>query len=363
MNTFFFLSLLLSSSLALAQGHVTGTGGDGFYFPSTKKLYLRDLYEAGITDFTLPKEGRKDVEDVVRMSVNFLPISKKEVGEIRPKLVQKILQINEVVPGFGSALLHAMKMHTYVFVDVPLSEIPDEDGIDPDSDGIFFEVPSGAEFRQIANRSSTTIRIHRPSWHELSDEHRIALLFHEAIYSLQNTRPSPSGYLYQSALKTREITGHLFSADFDFRGASTLPRIAKNFMNLPWDEMSRWEQKRQMWELFITPPGKQPLTIILPKYQNFPMLLEVVQSSCNKGMLWQAEHPEGGVEIRNLVDRLPYQGEFYTYQTKFGPHQGLQIWSRTGDLIFGSSFTLNGMTEAQCVRELRKTLNEVVTEI
>jgi hypothetical protein len=65
--------------------------------------------------------------------------------------------------------------------------------------------------RSIANRFVGTIRLHRPSWELLSEEHKVALLIHEALYSLLTPVCLDTKHCFQPAYRARDIVAMAFT--------------------------------------------------------------------------------------------------------------------------------------------------------
>lgn len=212
--SFLFLPIL---SCAAFGGTFVGNGGDGIEIDG--KLYLRDLvnlslhktpYFGAHIDSELPA-----LPDPTVMSLEY---SKK-------LLAQKLTDLNEACPSMGDYLLATIKYYNWVLVDFPLTPITDP------RDTI--ELPPGTKVVQIANRLGNTIRIQADAWNRLNDENKIALIIHEAIFSLTKLTKVPFGMFEQSPYTAREITGQLFSPSFLLKPASIIFDALKGSLNIP----------------------------------------------------------------------------------------------------------------------------------
>ena len=198
MRILFLLILICTfNAKARANGFV-GAGGDGVEIGG--KIIVHDLFSLGIKEH--PYFGNQ----IDPLLPELPPQSAMNFTFPRLLLRQKLTDLNRIAPGLGDFVLMSMRSYTWVLADFELKPI-----LDPDDVVI---LPTGARLVQIANRLGLTIRIHRQRWIRLDDANKVALLIHEAIYSLVQPVPAPGGFAVQNARAAREITGAFFEESF-----------------------------------------------------------------------------------------------------------------------------------------------------
>ena len=195
------LLLLLPCDFARAGGSgFVGNGGDGVELNG--QLYLRDLWSLGL-------EGSAFVGTAID-SKQPLPPDSSSISFVYPQdlLTRKIADLNRACPGVGDYVLGSIKSYAWVLEDFPLTPIQDSD--DP------LLLPPGARLVQIANRFGNTIRIHAASFARLDDVNKVALIIHEAVYSLitpiSSARLPADGTFAQPSYIARAITGSFFNS-------------------------------------------------------------------------------------------------------------------------------------------------------
>ena len=304
------LFLLLVSSTA--QAHIfVGNGGEGMRVGG--KLHVRDLY-----DYNL--HIRPFFGSTTDLIFNFEaePDGLAELGYPRALLLRKLTDINIIEPDLGTALLVAMRHYTWLAVDEPLGLLPD--------DGPMFVQPGTRV--QIANRDLTTIRVDRKLWRELSPENQVALLIHEAVYSL--VRPvcqqgSPNcAKKTQSARWAREITSHFFRLD-----QKPLPIGFRTTLNIPQNTYNCSYIAPGMWLKIIETNAdniKQKYNWTVPQ----PLSRASRESSAYEFCL-QAELTGKGVGAKRIAVRFtrPWFSLIpLTYATDYGTQLALQMAPR-----------------------------------
>lgn len=216
MRTIFSIFILFFSTPTFAGGF-TGNGGDGIEIGG--QLYVRDLvnidlhktpYIGNITDPELPSLPSQS-------SMNFeYP---KEL------LARKLTDLNKACPSIGDYLLAVIKYHNWVTVDFPLTPITDDD------DAI--KLPKDAKNFQIASRLGNIIRIQKNAWDRLDDANKVALIIHEAVFSLSKLTKSSGPLFIQDARTAREITGQFFSANFLAKPTFMILKVLHQGLNVP----------------------------------------------------------------------------------------------------------------------------------
>lgn len=161
----FILLVCLLVSPALLAGTFFGNSGDGV--DDGVHLYVRDLFESGTA--TQPYFGT--ISDP-RFERQF---NLAHFQELRPLMARKLSDLNRAYDGLGDLLLQAIAMYHWEFTDLPLELIPDIEQV---------KLPESVRRVQLANRLGGSILISRPSWSRLDLSNRVALILHEASYSL-----------------------------------------------------------------------------------------------------------------------------------------------------------------------------------
>lgn len=227
------LALTSTPSLVSANGFV-GNAGDGLEFDG--KIVVYDLFSFGVH-----KNPYFGVEkDPLFPS---LP-SYKEMGFEYPKnlLQQKLTDLNSIAPGMGDYVLMAIKGYTWVLQDFPLTPIKRTD--DP------VILPAGSRLIQIANRLGMNIRIHKETWGRLDDANKVALIVHEAIFSLVRPMPVEGGYEVQPSRTAREIVGAFFEESLYHKNPSVIYGPLAARLSIPDIPIPLWElRKSPIWEL------------------------------------------------------------------------------------------------------------------
>lgn len=193
MKTLLCLSLCFFTSAAGAVIRV-GNGGEGVR--KNGALYLRDLFEANL--HLNPYIGQS-IEPYFETEVQHSNVSRLPIP--LDLLARKLTDLQWVSPQLGHYVLAAINSYQWIFVDEPLQPFDDE--------GSPFVL---SERVPLANRFQSTIRLQRSAWRQLSPAHRIALILHEAVYSM--IKPvCREDLCKQPSYQAREITALLFSND------------------------------------------------------------------------------------------------------------------------------------------------------
>lgn len=190
------LFVLLLPSLALSIPIAIGSGVEAYKINNT--YYVRDLLEVGahLQPHFNCRRVLKTKTDLRR--IKFLEIDSELLG-------RKLCDLETVVPGLAKIYASTINFHSWSLIETPLTLQNDDPPV------IKFKM---AERLQASERTLYSIRLQSQIWKQLSAQHRIALLFHEATFSLLKymctnepacTRYKPSPHL------AREITGGLFS--------------------------------------------------------------------------------------------------------------------------------------------------------
>jgi|GEM_PF-2591387 len=350
MKAIFFL-LICFPSLCFAGGHVIGNGGDGLILDH--RLYLRDLVEADVeknpyfgaaSDPHLEKKLRLLVWDQEK-----LPVEMK-------LLARKLTDLEKISPNLGEYVLEAILHYTWSPVSAPLETIPDPE--------IVLKTPEN--LLQIANRLDTNIRIHRQSWLEMSVENRVALILHEALYSLLKPlcgfdQKLQEQSCLQSARKARSLTGELFTAS-TFERSPMKSRDFLPFLDVPtqWIDLSAFRER--YWSLEWLAVDSPVESFVL--YTEIPLssdhFLEMVELGC-KTFAESSLKNAGRFSVKSNIQPLPYEVNFLTYPTTVQTQTGTELGRQTRLSIQPSMSTNEPPTSLQfhfpaskedCVRAL-----------
>jgi hypothetical protein len=196
------ISLNIQTTLAGSESH----GGDGVIVGN--KIYLLDLYEAGIEESPSINPLFPGTEATIqRLEAVFsdfdVPV------EI---LASKIAEVESLDFQFGRSMLLAIEKINWNLVSGELVEVADENSsIDLKK----------SNHIQLAIRSGQDVLINRQKWQRLALPHRAALILHEALFALikvdseviatkvDGQKTSVTRY-YQDSRKARSVNGYLF---------------------------------------------------------------------------------------------------------------------------------------------------------
>lgn len=298
-----FLSLCFVVS-TIAGGFVLGNGADGLIVDS--KLYLRDLVEAGVE--TQPYFGDK-IDARLAERIKVLSIDKTRLPYSEELLVRKLSDLNRIYPYFGDYIFEALQSYQWLAVQAPLFLLPDPETV----------VDLPFERVQIANRLDFTIRVHHDSWMRLNDENRVALLIHEALYSLLEPvcEAAPSVTCEQPGRVARTFTGWLFSEKFFLNASTSVKQRLLPYIDVPFAGLPGFIPEQRIWSLswrkLDSPVAEKQVQIQLPlREQN---LEDALRHLC-RGFDEDFSRNPGDYSLVSSMDLLPYEKYFVRYQTK-----------------------------------------------
>lgn len=199
--------LLTLSSVAWAE-HGPGNSGNAVLMDDGK-YYLLDFVEAGIENLSdLPQA------DISPSGLRPSPVV-RQWGErhlsIFPQSTQALIltqleRIETASPYAAAALLGALRMHSWSFVNLPLKDILLDDG--------FLSIPI-SRIHQVAVRNGQTIRIQKQIWDGMNSYNQMGLVFHEILYSLIQPEKDRDGFQKQQSWIVRDILPKLITAGMD----------------------------------------------------------------------------------------------------------------------------------------------------
>lgn len=227
MKTFLFAFIALMS----LSGHAgrEGNGGDGLWI--NEKLYSLDLVEAGV-------EENPTFDESINLNEMILErLSKKLDPKQFPVtlLARKISELESIDKVFARVVLQTIEHYQWRIVNNSLVDVKDEDSL--------LDYPE-KDLVQLASRSMESIVIARALWKELDEKNKVGLVLHEVFYALQK----PGCYLstyngmcevdfltgifkplkVQSSFEARQLTGYLFTSDFNRLGKEGLQKLSMN---------------------------------------------------------------------------------------------------------------------------------------
>lgn len=213
----FFIKLLTLSLFCLAlqtpslswagrgSGHFVGNGGEVLRISG--QFYLRDLYEGGV--HLNPFVGDSIDETIRRRIQNSAQVqSLNELGVDPVLLAKKLTDLNTLSPNLGHYVLSAIEYYQWNIVASSLGKLQDTAPV--------LDIPEADRF-VAANRLMNSIRLANspdlPLWDLLSAEGRVALVLHEALYSLTQVECEnrDRSRCAQNPLFSREAVAAVFS--------------------------------------------------------------------------------------------------------------------------------------------------------
>lgn len=177
-----------------------GNRGEGVALE--EKVYLRDLYVYDLhKNPFVGKDIHAQIGERLR-SFDRVPLTPPQWS----LLARKISDVERAAPCMGKVLTDALFQFAWSLDELPFPLVDEREELRP--------VPSHMRVT-VAARYLSMIHIYRPAWDKMPDEHKVALLIHELIYSLVSPthRPghgagSPS---YQNVAVVRALVAKFFT--------------------------------------------------------------------------------------------------------------------------------------------------------
>lgn len=188
----FGLMVLLLSQTANAYIRI-GNAGEGVRALNSNKVYVRDLYEAGVHEN--PYVGER-ILPALESRWDGHSFYNKFASE-KKVLLKKLTELEDLAPGLGFAALEGLRLYSINFVpELPL---------------VANDVPTVPEERrvQLAIRHRYSISIAQKYWRDLDTVSRAALLMHEGLFTLVKPTCRASTCV-QESIKLRPLVGELF---------------------------------------------------------------------------------------------------------------------------------------------------------
>lgn len=148
-------------------------------------------------------------------------------SRIQELIARKLTEIKTIDSFFTYTVLKAMELYSWRIVNNKLLDIKDEDSI--------LEYQN-QELVQLAIRRGRTIRINRTLWNSeaFDDYNKVALIFHEAIYSciIPKEMVFDEDKVYsQSSPRAREVTGYIFTSEIKQGSEAFIRMLGNDFVS------------------------------------------------------------------------------------------------------------------------------------
>lgn len=196
----FIFSFLLSSFVFFTQANASyvfvGSGGEGY--ESHGKIFTRDLFDYDLHEAPWFGTERDPILAAQLAKWNPLELSPQELD----LLLRKLTDLNSAHNFLGDDLLMVLEYFNWSYTKDPLVLLePDE-----------IRKPIDKTKRvSIANRFMNSIVINRELFQRLDEKNKIALLLHEAIYSVTSLNYQQNGNAFVSVATARLVTSTLFN--------------------------------------------------------------------------------------------------------------------------------------------------------
>lgn len=259
---------------------------------------VRDLFETEVK----PEFGSGASSEISRL-VDQMKFGRLEVP--RSLLVRKLTDLDGMQLYFGHIVAEAILKFEWVATDRKLAVIP--------NDMIVYD-PSTYKRVQIANRLNSAIIISVPAFKLLTAEHKVALIIHEAIFSLL-APVRANDQEDQSALSARDITAALFRKSggrFRLSGAqkNLIPFLKNNdFVPEAATSCSLREEGYALRKVATQNPGDANQASRFVAYSSDSKLEKEVEEFCHSG--W--DDNKSGIQVHVDAVRKPYSFDEEAY--------------------------------------------------
>ncbi len=310
---------LFCSFQAHGRGYVIGNGGDGYSVNGS--IFVADLLEIGLEKISLAEDGAISPRIARNLDQIGLPFAYP-----RDALARKLTELNARVPGLADCLIVAMGLYRWRMVAVPI-------GLVNDLEGRTIGIPESLRV-QLAVRLSDVIRIQQSVWDQLNETNKVALLLHEAFYSLvaptiYQINRSPDGSVValietQSPRKTRELVGLAFDNDTSNR----LLKLAIDYLGLeilggsgPLDLIPKWNVK-------LVKAGNvavQEFTFAFPQVMPIRAVKTFIAETCRSAIKTQTALRFSRATLVGALDQPSFKPTSVSYRSPFGDQTAISI--------------------------------------
>lgn len=337
---FTIFSMFCSLAMAAPRGHGVGNGADGYYFSSTGRTYVRDLFDRGLHESTMPV-GR--IES--RLSLRPYPLLTSASGQ--RKMAQKLTELNRIIPGIANVLRLAIDTHEWQFVNTPI----------PIMEFVHTAIP-GAVVVRIANRDGRRIIVDQHRWLELSAENQIAVILHECFEALLIPRLQLGGSYLQSNLKTRELVAAAFSQQQGIDAKSIFKSLMTTETNMPWDFIEDYHRDPPppIQISIVSPRGRQSQSWNIGLQQLQGGSTRIGQRICES---WKSRK-NAPAKLRITAHLRPYDLRMSPYEAEFGTQLYSSIHARSKTRYTKDMIPTN---YPDCLEELERQFKHLLLEI
>lgn len=315
----FALCLILTTLQSLAgtgSGHFVGNGGEGFRIGG--KIFVRDLYESGL--HLEPYVGNQiDTRLESRLQNSHFSLVLKYLNVDSRILLRKLTDLDRLHPNLGHYVLSAVEFYQWKKVTTLLGKLNDTIPV--------LEIPEEDQF-VVANRFMYSIRLANPPelplWDLLSQEHKVALIIHEGLYSL--VRPScKDSECNQSPILARELVGAAFS-EIRLQQGKLTKRFISAFNFPAWaDKCESNFQAKAFWDEY---QGRTFVSSTNLAELNEPLDIETRELFIERVCSSISAKKGGQFQLTLELRRLPYQIVSDFYITNQHPQMYLTLVDR-----------------------------------
>lgn len=215
---FIFLGVFLFNVSSFAGGSTVGNGGFGVW--RGNKLELYDLVEAGVTPQRSTIVGVRGFHPKIYEIARSLHVNED-------LLEAKLQELDFVLPEFGTLMAEVIAFYEWEMRPRILTKTKD----------------ACPGCTQIAVRSAQRIEVNGAAWRVMNQDHRIALLIHEAAFALMRTdRCSRQDDLLACDdvvfKDVRALVASMFAEPF--KNMKALRRSIQEFLNINSETLCCW---------------------------------------------------------------------------------------------------------------------------
>lgn len=314
---------------------IGGNGGTGFLTKS-KQVYLYDLREYDMEN-QMFIGGLVDREILNHKSLlNSLAATIPYPQDV---LLRKLSDLQKLSPHLGLYVMQVLSLYSWELSPNALPVI-DEGEVD---------LPPGAHRVQLAIRYEKKITVSEIYWKQLSPEHQVGLLIHEALFAL--IRPVCSDVFPYECRQPVETVWKLV-ADF-FSSTFLLKKLTpeeKQVLSLPDYEPSLDVNKLHIKVVSLDPQNQVLLHL---KYEGMNYT-EKIDKAVNEICIKLGKVEQKAYIVTSAV-RFPYVLTYRTYCANFGAQLKVEFVRRPA--MIKGSFNYHGLKA--CVYELNRYFTEI----
>ena len=206
------LQIFILTFLFALNAFAGGESGGGVGLNIKGKIQVLDLLEAGVEDHPFFDPSVKADENCKKRVLKAI----SSFSYSADLLCRKLTEIHKLEPDLVFAILNSFERYNWQPITMNLVYTKDVQSTvkyDPKS------------VVQLAVRNSRRIQVVKEHWAKLTAAHQVALMLHEALYSVSVLKYPDATY---RSSRTREFTGYLFTKDFLTKGRDGLKTVASD---------------------------------------------------------------------------------------------------------------------------------------